>query len=83
MLKKTPSKVAQKSSNLFFLTAQTAQTEEFMFQNMTYWPTVYRTGVRTIPRHRGADNQHEKSQSKNGRKHVLIKLLQQACFAFA
>ena len=36
-MKKTPSKVGQNSSNpLFFLTAltaQTAQTEEFMFQN--------------------------------------------------
>ena len=39
-LKKTPSKVAQKISNpLFFLTAltaQTAQTEEFLFQNVAY-----------------------------------------------
>ena len=39
-LKKTPSKVAQKNSNpLFFLTAssaQTSQTEEFMFQNVAY-----------------------------------------------
>ena len=26
------------------LTAQTAQIEEFMFQNMAYWPTVFRTG---------------------------------------
>ena len=47
-LEKTPSKVAQKNSNpLFFLTAssaQTAQTEEFMFQNVAYRPTVYRTG---------------------------------------
>ena len=48
-LKKTPSKVAQKNSNpLFFLTASTAQmaqSEEFMFQNVAYRPTVYRTGV--------------------------------------
>ena len=39
-LKKPPSKVAQNSSNpLFFitaLTAQTAQTEEFLFQNVAY-----------------------------------------------
>ena len=28
-------------------TAQMAQTEEFMFQNVAYWPTVYRTGVDT------------------------------------
>jgi hypothetical protein len=47
-LKKTPSKVAQKNSNpLFSLTASTAQmaqTKEFMFQNVAYRPTVYRTG---------------------------------------
>ena len=47
-LKKPPSKLAQKNSNpLFFLTAssaQMAQTEEFMFQNLAYRPTVYRTG---------------------------------------
>ena len=28
--------------HFFFLTAQ---TEEFMFQNVAYWPTVYRTGA--------------------------------------
>ena len=49
-LKKTSSKVAQKNSNpLFFLTAltaQTAQTEEFIFQDVAYRPTVYyRTGI--------------------------------------
>ena len=48
-LKKPPSKVAQISSNpLFSLaasTAQIAQTEEFMFQNVAYRPTVYRTVV--------------------------------------
>ena len=27
------------------LTAQTAQTEEFMFQNVAYWQTIDRTGV--------------------------------------
>ena len=46
--KTPPTKVAQKTSNpLFFLTAQTAQTaqtEEFMLQNVAYRPTVYRTG---------------------------------------
>ena len=34
-------------STFFFLTASTvqiAQTEEFMFQNVAYRPTVYRTG---------------------------------------
>ena len=48
--KKNPSKVAQNSSNPLFsltaLTVQTAQTEESMFQNVAYWPTVYRTGIR-------------------------------------
>ena len=34
--------------HFFFLTALTArptQTEEFMFQNVAYWPTVYRTSL--------------------------------------
>ena len=48
-LKKPPSKVAQNNLNpLFFLTAwatQTAQTEEFMLQNVANRPTVYRTGA--------------------------------------
>ena len=48
-VKKTPSKVAQKNSYpLFFLTAwdtQAAKTEGFMFQNVAYRPTVYKTGV--------------------------------------
>ena len=26
-------------------TTKTALTEEFMFQNVAYWPTVYRTGI--------------------------------------
>ena len=47
-VEKTTLKVAQKNSNpLFFLTAwaaQTAQTEEFMLQNLSYRTTVYRTG---------------------------------------
>ena len=30
------------------LTAQTAQTEEFMFQNVAFRPTVYRTGTQTF-----------------------------------
>ena len=51
-MKKPTSKVAQNSSNpLFFLTAltaQTAQTEEFLFQNVAYWLTVYRTGTSCI-----------------------------------
>ena len=42
-------KLLKKNSNqLFFLpalTAETAQTKEFMFQIVAYRPTVYRTGV--------------------------------------
>jgi hypothetical protein len=50
-LKKPPSKVAQKNSNPLFFplnttsTAQMAQTEEFMFQNVTYRSTVDRAGI--------------------------------------
>ena len=29
-------------------TAQMAQTDEFMFQNVAYWPTVYRTGIKIL-----------------------------------
>ena len=51
-LKKPPSKVAQNSSNpLFFLTALTAhmaQTKDSLFQNIAYWPTLYRTGDLTL-----------------------------------
>ena len=48
-LKKPPSQVAQNSSNpLFFLTALTAETAQFMFQNMAYWPTIYRAGVTIV-----------------------------------
>ena len=47
--KKHPQKLLRKTQiHFFFLTAwaaQTAQTEEFMFQNMAYRPTVYRTGA--------------------------------------
>ena len=47
-MKKPPSKVAQKHSNRhFFPYCQTAQTEEFMFQNVAYRPTAYRTGLKT------------------------------------
>ena len=45
---KKPSKVAK--STFFSLVpwaAQTAQTEEFMFQNVAYRPTIYRTGPLT------------------------------------
>ena len=48
-LKKPPSKVTQKYitffSSLLPWAAQTAQTEEFMYQNVAYRPTVYRTGA--------------------------------------
>ena len=52
ILKKTAYKKLKKppSETLFFSSllpwaAQTAQTEEFMFQNMTYRPTLNKTGV--------------------------------------
>ena len=46
-LKKTASKVAQKYlifSSILSWAAQMVQTEEFMFQNVAYIPTVYKTG---------------------------------------
>ena len=62
-LKKPPSKLLRKTQiHFFFLTvwaAQTAQTDEFMFQNAAYRPTVYRTGV--------ADCQLEKWKCKKKR----------------
>ena len=47
---KTALKSSSEISQIHFffltaLTAQTAETEEFMFQNVAYWPTVYRTGL--------------------------------------
>ena len=49
--KNHPQKLLRKTQIHFFsLTAwaaQTAQTEEFMFQNVAYRPTVYKTGVLT------------------------------------
>jgi hypothetical protein len=51
-VEKTTLKVAQKNSNHFFFltasTAQMAQTEKFMFQNVAYRPTVYRTWSKTM-----------------------------------
>ena len=47
--KKHPQKLLRKPQIHFFsLTAQTAQAEEFMFQNVAYWPTVYRTADTTM-----------------------------------
>ena len=47
--KKHPQKLVRKTQiHFFFLTANTAQmaqTEEIMFQNVAYRPTAYRTGV--------------------------------------
>ena len=49
--KNHPQKLLRKTQiHFFFLTAssaQMAQTKEFMFQNVAYRPTVYRTGVIT------------------------------------
>ena len=48
-LKKPSSKVAQKKlKSTLFLTAQMTQTEEFMFQNVAYRTTLYKTGVDTM-----------------------------------
>ena len=48
--KKISSKEAKKYSNWFFSLlpwpAQMTQTEEFIFQNVAYRPTIYKTGVR-------------------------------------
>ena len=50
--KKHPEKLLRKTQIHFFSllpwAAQTAQTEEFMFQNVAYRPTVYKTGTATI-----------------------------------
>jgi hypothetical protein len=44
-LKKPPSKVAQKySKKISPIAAKTAQTEEFLFQNVAYRSTVYKAG---------------------------------------
>ena len=51
-VEKTTLKSCSENSNpLFSLlprAAQTAETEEFMFQNVAYRPTVYRTGYNNI-----------------------------------
>ena len=51
-LKNHPQNLLRKTQIHFFCltasTAQMAQTEEFMFQNVAYRPTVYRTGLRHI-----------------------------------
>jgi hypothetical protein len=48
-LKKPPSKVAQKNSNpLFFLFLGCPKTKEFMFQNVAFRTTVYRTGDEVV-----------------------------------
>ena len=44
-LKIPPSKVSQKNWNPYCSSAQTTQTEEYVFQYVAYGPTVYRTGV--------------------------------------
>ena len=46
--KKHPQKLHRKTQiHFFFLTASSAQTEEFMFQNVAYWSTVYRHPIKT------------------------------------
>ena len=48
--KKTLKSCTEKLKSTFFCltawAAKTAQTEEFMFQNVAYRPTVYRTGAK-------------------------------------
>ena len=50
--KKHPQKLPRKTQiHFFFLTASSAQmaeTEEIMFQNVAYRPTVYKTGALTV-----------------------------------
>jgi hypothetical protein len=50
--KNHPQKLLRKTQIHFFpltaSTAQMAQTEEFMFQNVAYIPTVYRTGTKWL-----------------------------------
>ena len=50
--KNHPQKLLRKPQIHFFsltaLTAQTTQTEEFMFQNVAYRPTVHRTGAKWL-----------------------------------
>ena len=48
--KNTLKSCSEKLKLIFFLTASTAQmaqTEEFIFQNVAYRPTVYRTGMQS------------------------------------
>ena len=48
-LKKQLSKVAQKYAIFFSpIAVKTALTEDCMFQNVAYGPTVYRAGIGTI-----------------------------------
>ena len=43
--KNTLKSCSEKLKSTFWWAAQMAQTEEFMFQNVAYRPTVYRTGA--------------------------------------
>ena len=62
-LKKHPQKMLRNAQ--FFLptpwATQTAQTEEFMFQNVTYRPTVHKTGdgVQYAEKLRRNDKKHD------------------------
>ena len=60
-LKNPPLKDAQKYSSLFSpIVAQTAQIEEFIFQNVAYIATVYRTeGYTVIWMDRKCPNNHK------------------------
>ena len=41
-----------------------AQPEEFIFQNVAYWPTVYRTGLM---------NEHKASRDRGGFFNFIVK----------
>ena len=45
---KSCSEFLKSTFSLTALTAQTTQTEEFLFQKVAYWLTVYRTGVCSV-----------------------------------
>ena len=40
--------ISDQKNQKFFINAQTAKMADFIFQNMAYRATVYRTGVRSV-----------------------------------
>ena len=85
-LKKTTLKVVQNNLNpLFFLTAwatQTAQTEEFMLQNVAYRPTVYKTGILLFDSsswNTVVSNVHRKADTKIEFPRLIVKNIRIRC----